>query len=300
MVNNAEQLMKAAYDAENALFAEYGVTCKNHLIPVEQYGIKVRVTETGEGPPLIVIPGNVGEAYPFIPLLPELYGRTVYLINRPGGGMSGSVDYRQADFRQLAVDTIKKVIDALSIKHADLVGHSIGGHWALWFTTSHPEYVRTLALLGVPGGLPGTGVPIAMKFLHIPGVETAVKRFARSRPGYIKVPESICGPRVSDKMADCRTAFMALPDYLPSFFSMIKAEPVYRKQILSTESLRGVKTPAILIWGTNDPFGKPKAGRMIANTLPSGSFSEILGGSHLPWLNQPEQCGRLIRAFWET
>jgi hypothetical protein len=49
-----------------------------------RHGIRVRISETGEGDPVVIVPGNTGDGFPFIPLLPHLRGRRVITINRPG------------------------------------------------------------------------------------------------------------------------------------------------------------------------------------------------------------------------
>lgn len=33
-------------------------------------GLRVRLTEVGSGPPVLVVPGNTGDGFPFAPLLP--------------------------------------------------------------------------------------------------------------------------------------------------------------------------------------------------------------------------------------
>jgi pimeloyl-ACP methyl ester carboxylesterase len=42
-----------------------------------------------------------------------------------------------------------------------------------------------------------------------------------------------------------------------------------------------------------------KTGEKIAAALPSSVFHTVSGGGHLPWLDSPEQCGKLIVAFLE-
>jgi pimeloyl-ACP methyl ester carboxylesterase len=290
----------AAYEAENALFKEYGIAHRDHFIALAKYGITLRVTEVGAGLPVIVIPGNVGDAYPFIPLLPELPGRTIYLVNRPGGGMSGAVDYGCVDFRQCALDTIHEVMSAFNITDTDLIGHSLGGHWTLWFAQAEPKKVKSLTLLGVPGGLPRTSPPLAMRLMQLSIITAIIRRVMQSHTekSIIKMPQAISGPYTSQAMFECRKAFMALPDYSRTFFSILQAEPAYKKQLLHDAELAAIHTPSLLIWGMKDPFGKPAAGRAITGIMPDGSFHEIPGGSHLPWLDQPAQCGELIREFW--
>jgi pimeloyl-ACP methyl ester carboxylesterase len=53
----------------------------------------------------------------------------------------------------------------------------------------------------------------------------------------------------------------------------------------------------MFLWGTNDPFGSVDTGRYISEIMPSSEFHAIQGGGHLPWLDNPAECGRLTRNF---
>jgi pimeloyl-ACP methyl ester carboxylesterase len=285
----------AAYKAEDGLYEEYNLKHEDVFVEMKKYHIKVRVTKVGEGPPVIIVPGNVGEAYPFVPLLPELKGHTIYIINRPGGGMSEGINYLQVDFKQFAIDTIKDVMDSLSIEKAPLIAHSIGGDWALWFTQAYPERVESLTLIGVPGGLPGTRVPLSILMLQLPGIDNILSKTT----GIDFITRNIQGTSTSPAMEQCRKAFTILPNYNTAFTSLLAATRMSRKEILNVEDLAKFKTPTLLLWGDKDPFGTPAAGQKIANMLPNGIFKEVSGG-HLAWQQQPEKCGEIIREFWES
>jgi hypothetical protein len=72
----------AADAAEQELYEFYGISYTARHIMLPQHGIRVRITETGEGAPVVIVPGNTGDGFPFIPLLPRLPGRRIITINR--------------------------------------------------------------------------------------------------------------------------------------------------------------------------------------------------------------------------
>jgi len=137
-----------AQAAENALYDFYGISHSTRHITLARHGIRVRITETGEGDPVVIVPGNTGDGFPFIPLLPNLPGRRIITINRPGGGLSEGMDHRRVDFHDFAVETLTTVFDALELDRAPIIAHSMGGHWSQWFAIARPERVTALALLG--------------------------------------------------------------------------------------------------------------------------------------------------------
>ena len=66
---------------------------------------------------------------------------------------------------------------------------------------------------------------------------------------------------------------------------------------LSTEDLRRVATPTLLIWGNRDPFGGHQVARMVAAALPHSRLVELPEQGHLPWVGDPARCATEIEAF---
>jgi 2-hydroxy-6-oxonona-2,4-dienedioate hydrolase len=88
-VDDRDPRVAAATTAEKELYDFYGLSYTIRRIMLPRYGIRVRITETGDGDPVVIAPGNTGDGFPFVPLLPRLPGRRIITINRPGAGLSG-------------------------------------------------------------------------------------------------------------------------------------------------------------------------------------------------------------------
>ena len=281
---------------------------KTHYLPLPGLGIRIRVTEIGSGKPILVVPGNTGEVFPLAPLIAELCDRRILAINRPGGGASEGIDHRTVDFRQLAVHTLTTVLDAFSLERAPIVAHSIGGHWSLWFALDRPQRVSALALLGVPGNLIGTRPPFALRLLSVPALNRLLYGIIfAGKPGRALKGLSFAGhssetlAHLPQAMADCYYEFQRLPHARTASLSLMEQSNALwrsRPQIrLTAQQLQRVQPPALLLWGTHDPFGSIATGRQIAILLPSAEFHAIQGGGHLPWLDDPSGCARLAREF---
>ncbi|MFZ4779454.1 MAG: alpha/beta fold hydrolase [Terrimicrobiaceae bacterium] len=167
LIDNDPRVL-AALQAEQRLFAFYGLEAKTHFVRLAPSGMRIRVSEIGSGKPVLMVPGNVGDVFPFAPLMAELEGRRIIAVNRPGGGASEGIDHRSVDFRELAVQTLTAVLDAFSLERVPIVAHSIGGHWSLWMALDRPERVSALTLLGVPGNVLNTSPPFALRLLSVP------------------------------------------------------------------------------------------------------------------------------------
>ena len=103
----------AAKAAEKQLYDFYGISYTIRQIMLPRYGITVRITATGEGDPVVIVPGNTGDGFPFAALLPHLPGRRIFILNRPGGGLSEGMDHTTVNFHDFAVETVTTVFDAL-------------------------------------------------------------------------------------------------------------------------------------------------------------------------------------------
>jgi pimeloyl-ACP methyl ester carboxylesterase len=65
---------------------------------------------------------------------------------------------------------------------------------------------------------------------------------------------------------------------------------------LRADELQRVQSPVLLVRGDNDPFGNLDVARQVARILPNASLHEIRAG-HLPFLDEPRECGDVIREF---
>jgi 2-hydroxy-6-oxonona-2,4-dienedioate hydrolase len=289
----------AARNAEERLFACYGLEARTRFVFLPHQGIRIRVTEFGTGEPVLIVPGNTGDAFPLVPLMAELRGRRIIAVNRPGGGMSEGMDHRTiADFRKFAVETLTTVLDALELESVPVVAHSMGGHWSIWLALDRPERVTSLTLLGVPGNLISTGPPFVLRLLSVPGLNRLLFGIVILA---IRRQSSETGTSVSAAMAACRYHFQQLPHYRISTLSLMERTNRLRgprpENRINEEQLRQVQQPTQFLWGTNDPFGSSETGRHIAQLLPHAEFHAIQGAGHLPWLSNLAECGQLIRNF---
>ena len=298
----------SALQAEQHLFDFYGLEAKNHFFHLPGSGIRIRVSEIGSGKPVLVVPGNTGDVFPLAPLLAELQGRRIIALNRPGGGGSEGMDHHGVDFREFAVETIASVLDALALDRVPIVAHSIGGHWSLWMALDRPDRVSALTLLGVPGNIIRTRPPFALRLLSVPVLNRLL--FGLITPG--KTEQALRGltfvghsvetlARLPGAMADCYYLFARLPHARISSLSLMeRTNRLIRSRpeiLIRADELRRVQQPVLFLWGTHDPFGSIETGREIANSLPSAQFHAIQNGGHLPWLDDPAECGRLTRNF---
>jgi 2-hydroxy-6-oxonona-2,4-dienedioate hydrolase len=294
-----------ARNAEQRLFDFYGLETKIHYLQLPRFGFRIRIIEIGSGNPVLIVPGNNGDSFPFAPLLPELKGRRIIIVNRPGGGLSEGMDHRKMDFHKFAVETLTFVLDSLKLERVPIIAHSIAGYWGLWFAMDRPERVSALILLGVNVS---NNPPFSFRLLSVPILNRYFySKFKSDNPEkslgslvFMGHSQETCG-RLPKAMSECYYYFNKLPHSKISMLSLMESvnclRGTRRRARISMDQLKTVKQSTMFIWGTNDPSGSTKDVGDISRTMTSSEFHTIQGGGHLAWLDNPIECGRLIQKF---
>src|SRR5215510_8497590 len=126
---------------------------------VDVAGLRVAYERAGTGPPVVLLPGIVGEARATwrgqLAGLSDAF--TVIAWDAPGSGESADPpeSFRLHDF----ADCLARFLDALGVSAAHVVGFSFGGTLALEFCRRHRARLRTLTVLGSYPGWAGSLAP---------------------------------------------------------------------------------------------------------------------------------------------
>jgi len=286
-----------AYEAaEQRLLARYGVRAQTRWVELREPRMRVRLLEAGEGEPVLFIHGGGGEAVDWAPLLARLEGVRAIAVDRPGCGLSDGFSYSGVDLRSHGVSFIESLLDAIGLDDAPVVGNSMGGLWALWAALAIPQRIRSLALLGCPALMLDTGAPLFMHLAATPlGDRLMLGQPSRTTARRILADLGEAEGVVPDEMVELTLTRPA--DTRASFLSLIRncISPFGRRLSFSEHEARRVLQPTLFIWGDGDPFGKVSSGRCAAHIMPAARI-EVVHGGHLPWLDEPERCARLIAA----
>ncbi|WP_347557899.1 alpha/beta hydrolase [Robbsia sp. KACC 23696] len=302
-LDHESRAFKLAMAAEVALLREYGLSAKSIWLKEPSYGLRVRITEIGEGRPVFVLPGNTGDMFPFIPLLSQLNGYKCYLLNRPGGGLSDGFDHQAVDLRDFVIKLMDYVLEALGFDAGSFIAHSMGCHWLLWYAMARPKVVRRQVLIGNPGRVMLPKTPTLLRLALLPYVgELAIGRIIpTSRKNAFRGLKAM-GTRqheldvLPQAFAECYYQFQNLPNYKTSTLSLLRAMNRRAENFLSATELTAVNADTLMLWGRNDTFATVEQGRAIAKAL-GADFSIIPDAGHMPWLDEPLQCAQVIEKF---
>jgi 2-hydroxymuconate-semialdehyde hydrolase len=292
--------------AERTLWEHYGLAPTERFVDVGSPPVRIRVVDVGSGPPLFVAHGTAGSGPVMAALVRELPDRRFLLMDRPGFGLSGPIPYSAHTFRQTVADLQRDVLDALGIERADVVGHSIGGVFALRLALHHPARVRRIVLLGAGPIVPDVGVPAVPRLLGSPfgGV---MLRLIRSRRATISmIRSSGHGPslddgRIPDDFIEWRTGVNRDTDSMRHERDMVRVVVSgrrYRPELTFADAeLAGVTQPTLMLYGAADPVGSRAVWARVMAATPNGRLSVVEGAGHMLWLDEPGRVAGEMRSF---
>lgn len=264
-------------------------------------GGRIHWTDTGEGPPLVLIHGLAGNMHNFSYAMVERLARDfrVIVVDRPGCGWSERDHDGCARIPEQA-RMIAAMLEAEGIEPAVLVGHSLGGAVSLALALNHPERVRALALVSALVQAPPEP---AEAFAGIDIASPGVRRFVAST---LAVPMSI-------RNGEKTLAFVFGPDTPPDDFRTrgggllsLRPEAFYaaatdlqavpQDMDAITARIGDITVPVGLFYGLDDRI--LSAGDQIAvlrQALPDADIETMEKRGHMPIVIDPDRVDAFIR-----
>jgi pimeloyl-ACP methyl ester carboxylesterase len=218
---------------------------------VQVAGQRVRYLVAGAGDPLVLVHGLSASTHWWVRNLPELARHyRVYLVDLPG---FGTMHFPYSRFVLAnAASWLVSWMEAVGLKRAHLIGHSMGGYICMQIAAHFPEKVFRLVL-----------------------VAPAVRPQARTVAGYF-LPLLI-GLRY------------ATPSFLPILlFDALRAGPFTLLQTTRDlvaldvqEEMQAISAPTLLIWGENDTLVPPSMASVLHKEIAHSSLIMLKRAGHV-------------------
>jgi pimeloyl-ACP methyl ester carboxylesterase len=292
-------------ESERLLFARHDLAPRTHFISVGAN--RVRVLEFGTGEPVVLVHGGGAFGSVWSPLVGELRGRRVLVLDRPGCGLSDPFDYRGVDVRAHAVAVLDAVWNAFSLSRADLVGNCAGGLFTLAFTLARTERVRRLALIGAPAGT-DRWLPMPSRLLGTRGLNVVLARtaFRPSSAGTRELYRRLFAgdiTHVGAELLACAYHGQMLEGAERSFLTLMERITSARglaPEYYLAEELTKLPTKTLFVAGDRSYFDPKIAVRDLAQRMPDARCEVVEGAGHFAWLDAPTRCAALLDAFLAT
>jgi pimeloyl-ACP methyl ester carboxylesterase len=269
------------------------------------HGRHLAVRRAGSGPTVVLIHGMAGSLETWDPVFDDL-ARTcdVIAVDLPGHGASSRMrgDYSLGSL----ASSVRDILDALDVKTATIVGHSLGGGIAMQFMYQFPDRCERLVLVSA-GGL-GREVTPMLRALSLPGaglVRAAGARIQHQR--HVAAVGRFLRPVAALVWNDLpymvrQMSTLDDPETRRSFLATINAviEPG-GQGINAIERLHLAEgLPTLIVWGHKDRMIPSSHGRDAAELIPDCRFELVPGAGHYPHEDDPELFARVVADFVAT
>jgi pimeloyl-ACP methyl ester carboxylesterase len=225
-------------------------------------------------------------------------------VDLPGHGLSDPVSYRRGQVREHARQLIDDLLDALKVDRAPVVGHSLGGMFALWYAAGGADRISALVAIGDPAvALPGVRVRMPLSLMTVRGVGLAMLRSPSPPIVYRRLlAQGLGSAEVAGAPAPMLEALRLSarrPENARTVASLMHAIDRFRRprseSVLTRSELRSIRTPTTFIWGTDDPYLAPDGARPSIDCMP-GATLHVMPGGHGPWLVDAGRVANLVNA----
>lgn len=251
----------------------------------------------GTGPPdLILLHGIPTNAELWRPVLEALGGEFRAIApNLPGfGGSAAPLNPSIGAYHRF----ITRLAAGEGIARPVLVGHDLGGLYALTYALAHPGRLRALVLLNTTI-YPDPLVALGLMPLLMPGFGEAYAWLAGRE-------------RYWDLMQ--RDLLTMYPQGTPEPLLRQLTEPYVRTQswLSLVRALRGLnpfrvlrwkpkmrslELPVLILWGEHDPYFPASVPERLHNDLPNSRLTYVSGGGHFHMLSHPDEPAAAIQRF---
>lgn len=237
--------------------------------------------EAGEGPTIIVLHGLMGALSNFDAtfnhfsnngyqvLIPELPLYTLPLI--------------QTNVKSLA-SYLKDFLEFKKIESAILLGNSLGGHIALYFTKHYPEKVNTLVITGSSG-------------LYEKAMGDSFPK--RGNYEYIeeKAQQVFYDPKIATKeLVD--DVYDTVNNRMKALKTLSIAKSAIRHNM--KDDLPKMKQPTCIIWGKQDGVTPPEVAIDFHKLLPDSDLFWIDKCGHAAMMERPEDFNTILHDWLKS
>ncbi|MEA2621465.1 MAG: hypothetical protein QOH61_375 [Chloroflexota bacterium] len=246
---------------------------------VRANGLDVHYLTEGAGPPLVLLHGATSTAAEDWaaqrPLIRQAF--KLYLVDARGHGGT-RWDAADGFSRDLLVEDLEAVVDALGLGTFHVGGFSMGAMTALVYATRHPERLRTAIIAGIDVQREPRA-SVAKRLMDPDRIE-------RDEPAWAAALERRHGP-VQGPAAWKRLLRAILED-------------VATQPLLTPEELRNARVPVLLAYGDRDVFVPADHAVALHRQLPDSRLLIVPNSGHVVTVTQPQLFNDAAAAFWRS
>ncbi len=252
--------------------------------------VELAVDVRGEGLPVLFVHG-----FPFDRTMWRHQLATLSRVRRiapdlRGVGDSGAPPAADGYSLTRYADDIVAVLDALGVRQAVLCGLSMGGYVVFELLRRHPGRVKAMILADTKPQADSAeakrGREELTQVAQRDGLDAVIERLL---PRLLAPATQATQPEVAGQVRE-----MARRWSVPGLVGALRT---LRDRPDSTETLRGVRVPTLVLVGSDDEIAPPDTARAMAQLIPEAQCHVVPAAGHLAPLEQPLATSRLLADF---
>jgi pimeloyl-ACP methyl ester carboxylesterase len=269
-------------------------------------GVSLAVHTSGEGPPLLCVPGGPGRAAAYLEDLGGLAAaRTLLLLDNRGTGASELPGDRASLQLDRLPDDVEDVRAALELSPVDVLAHSAGCPVALLHAVHHPDAVRRLILV-TPSGRPFGWSPDDLD--EIRAARSAEDWYAEAAEAQAAL--EMASPRLRNELErmtrpfwygrwdDSTQAHAASADAQMSLRANAGYPPGPDYDVdAARRSLRTIRAETLVVVGERDALTGAAVAQHFADAIPNAEVAVVHDAGHFPWVDQPAAFRDAVEKF---
>jgi pimeloyl-ACP methyl ester carboxylesterase len=231
-----------------------------------------------------------------LPYLDHTY--TVYLVDLKGFGLSSKPDdtqYRPSD----QVRIVSAFLEFIDVRHAVLVGNSLGGGVALMTYLTVPSVAaRVDRLVLIDAAVYPQPLPFYISLLRVPILKKVIPHLlsADIRVRLVLAKGFYDNSKVTPDRVRRHAQFLDLPGSLHALIET--AHQIIPDDIQSfLVKVKEVNIPTLIIWGQHDQIISGSKAERLRQDIRSSRLVLIPKCGHLPQEEAPQPTADAIRAF---
>jgi pimeloyl-ACP methyl ester carboxylesterase len=232
-------------------------------------------------PPLVLIHNAGGDHLSWPPEIRRLLDQHVITLDLPGHGKTEGPGRQSI---QAYAHDVAAFLDGIDLSRAVFIGHSMGGAIALVLALDYPDRVAGIGLIST-----GPSLPIPASVIENAANQStlplAIKRLQELSFGS-QTPENL--KELFFKSLSGTRQTLLLDDLLAC------------DQFNLTDRLDAIRTPALVVCGTEDKLTPPRFSELLSQRIPGTALQMVDGAGHMLVLEQPRRLAKLISVFVAT
>jgi YbgC/YbaW family acyl-CoA thioester hydrolase len=207
-------------------------------------------------------------------------------------GVGGSAVSLRADDYSLAryADDLVAVLDAVGVRSVVACGLSMGGYIVFELLRRHPQRVKALILADTKAGADSSeakrGRDELVSIAERDGPDAVLERLL---PQLLAPATLDTQPEITGQVREMARGW--------SMPALVGAQRAMRERPDSSEVLRGVRLPTLVVVGSEDAIASPAAAQEMAALIPGAQCHVVPAAGHLAPLEQPLATSRLLADF---